>query len=88
MYQEIKDYYGTEDKDISICGVPHFDQHVQVRQRPKYQPILLKMGLHPDKPYLFFAMSSPRFAPHEIEILEKLAKQIELRPVRSSPSSS
>ncbi len=52
--------------------VYHFDQHLQVKENPNYQSLLKQLGLSPDQPYLFFAMSSPRFAPREIDIVERL----------------
>ncbi|MEM1123350.1 MAG: hypothetical protein AAGJ18_23115 [Bacteroidota bacterium] len=76
MYDELKEYYGTADEDIHICGVPHFDHHIAVKHHPNYEDLLTELGLNPDLPYLFFAMSSPRFAPHEIDIVEWLAEAI------------
>lgn len=76
MYQELKDHYGIADDKIHPCGVPHFDHHIQVREAPAYQELIVELGLHPQKPYLFFAMSSPRFAPREMEIVERLAANI------------
>lgn len=73
MYNELKAYYGVKDEAIQICGVPHFDQHISVKKSPNFKPILEKLGLNPNLPYLFFAMSSPRFAPYEIDIVEQLA---------------
>ncbi|MFK8006486.1 MAG: CDP-glycerol glycerophosphotransferase family protein [Saprospiraceae bacterium] len=76
MQQELKEYYDTSDDKIHVCGVPHFDQHTQVKRQPKYQDLLKNLGLNFDFPYLFVAMSSPRFAPHEIDIVEWLTKEI------------
>ncbi len=76
MYQELKEYYGTADDAVQICGVPHFDNHIRVKHAPNYQGLLTNLGLNPALPYLFVAMSSPRFAPHEIDIVEWLAKAI------------
>lgn len=76
MQQELKEYYDTSDDKIHVCGVPHFDHHVKVKRQPNFQNLLGNLGLNPDLPYLFVAMSSPRFAPHEIDIVEWLAKEI------------
>jgi Putative glycosyl/glycerophosphate transferases involved in teichoic acid biosynthesis TagF/TagB/EpsJ/RodC len=76
MYQELKEYYGTPDKAAHICGVPHFDNHIRVKKSPDYKTLLSILNLNADLPYLFVAMSSPRFAPHEIDIVEWLAKAI------------
>jgi len=40
MYQELKEYYGTADEAVHICGVPHFDNHIRVKKSPNYN------GLH------------------------------------------
>ena len=77
MYQELKEYYGTADERIHICGVPHFDHHIRVKQNPQFKPLLRDLKLDPHKPYLFVAMSSPRFAPHEIDIVEWLSAAIQ-----------
>lgn len=76
MYKELKEYYGTDDDQVHICGVPHFDHHIKVKESPQYKNLLSDLGLNPELPYLFVAMSSPRFAPHEIDIVEWLAKAI------------
>ena len=77
MFEELKEYYGTTDRNIHICGVPHFDNHIQVKQQPNYKPLIQDLGLNSELPYLFVAMSSPRFAPYEIEIVEWLAQAIQ-----------
>lgn len=76
MQQELKSYYGIKDQHIHVCGVPHFDLHVQHRQSPQVADHLVALGLNPDLPYLFFGMSSPRFAPKEIDIVESLATSL------------
>ena len=76
MYEELKEYYGTSDDAVQICGVPHFDNHIRVKHSPDYQSLMVRLGLNKDLPYIFFAMSSPRFAPHEIDIVEWLARAI------------
>lgn len=69
MSGELKSYYGVRDEDIAVCGVPHFDLHVEVSKR-------MSDAAGSGKKYLFFAMSSPYFAPHEIDIVEWLASEI------------
>lgn len=76
MYQELKEYYKVKENQVQICGVPHFDHHIKVKQQPGYKSLVKKLSLDSDLPYLFVAMSSPRFAPHEIDIVEWLAKAI------------
>lgn len=77
MYRELKAQYQIADYKIHLCGVPHFDHHVQVREQPDYRKLVAELGLDPDRPYLFFAMSSPRFAPREMDIVEQLTADIE-----------
>ena len=76
MYDELKAYYGVNDKQVDICGVPHFDQHIAIKNATEYKDVLSHLNLNPDLPYLFLAMSSPRFAPYEIDIIEWLADAI------------
>lgn len=76
MTEELMSFYNIESSKIFECGVPHFDLHLEVNKNPNYKPFIEKLNLDPDKPYLFFAMSSPRFAPHEIDIVEWLAENI------------
>lgn len=77
MVEELATNYGVADDRVEQCGVPHFDVHARVREKPEPTKYLMEMGLDPTRPYLFFGMSSPRFAPREIEIVEWMARQIE-----------
>src|SRR5690606_23911586 len=65
MKAELMEYYGVSAENIHVCGVPHFDVHVNVRFTNRFRAFLQDISLNPQLPYLFFAMSSPRFAPHE-----------------------
>lgn len=73
MKEELLQKYEISEKDITITGVPHFDLHVEVREKASAQNSL---SLTNGKPYIFFAMSSPRFAPKEIDIVEWLASAV------------
>ena len=77
MASEFEEFYNIEKQNIYECGVPHFDLHFQIKNKPNIAPFIEELGLDASKPYLFFAMSSPRFAPLEIDIVEHLARQIE-----------
>lgn len=77
MKEELQECYKVPEEKINKCGVPHFDEHVQVRKAAAYQTAVNQLGLNPDLPYLFFAMSSPRFAPREMAIVEWLAEAVE-----------
>lgn len=77
MKEELQEFYQIPEEKIHTCGVPHFDEHVQVRTLATPHEIIDKLGLSSSEPYLFFAMSSPRFAPREIDIVEWLAQAVE-----------
>jgi hypothetical protein len=77
MKAEFIQYYNIPEDHIYQCGVPHFDLHYQIKTNPNPFPYLKQLGLNSSKPYLFFGMSSPRFAPAEIDIVEWLARKIE-----------
>lgn len=68
MRDEFQEYYKVDLDKIFVCGVPHFDLHLKSKEAAKGRP--------KDK-YLFFAMSAPRFTPHEIDIVTYLANKIE-----------
>lgn len=76
MKEEFKDYYNIQDDHIYSCGVPHFDEHIKVRNQPNYKPFIKELGLNPEAPYLFVAMSSPIFAPRGIDIVEWLSREV------------
>lgn len=75
MAQELQNYYHIQPKAIAVVGVPHFDAHIKALAVSPNDS-LRQIGLDPDLPYLFFAMSAPRFCPAEIEIVEWLAHSI------------
>lgn len=77
MKAELIEYYQTSEDIIYTCGVPHFDHHLQVKANPNLQPILTDLDLNEKEAFLLVAMSSPRFAPKEIDIVERLAQYIE-----------
>lgn len=72
MAGELREYYGVPDSRITRLGVPHFDRHQQALDNPDRER-LSGFGLDPDYPYLFVAMSAPRYCPREIDIVEWLA---------------
>lgn len=72
MAEELKEYYQIPESRITRLGVPHFDRHQQALAKPDRQS-LNRFGLSTDRPYLFVAMSAPRYCPREIDIVEWLA---------------
>lgn len=68
MKDELQRYYGIQPSHIYECGVPHFDLHFKNRNAK---------GTDAQGHYLLFAMSSPYFAPREIDIVERIARWIE-----------
>ncbi len=77
MSGELGETYGIPTSDVYECGVPHFDSHVRGRDRTYTAQIVKDLGLDPARPYLFFGMSSPYFAPHEIDVVEWLAAEVQ-----------
>ncbi len=67
MKDELKEYYNVDEERITIAGIPHFDLHLQEKTKEKHNSI--------KQPYVLFAMSAPRFAPNEIDIVEELAQK-------------
>ena len=76
MRDEFMEYYKIQGDKIHICGVPHFDLHANIIKDRNHAQYFDLIGLDINKPYLFFGMSSPRFAPKEIDIVEWLAFEI------------
>lgn len=77
MREELEEYYQMSPKQIQTVGVPHFDHHIKVKNNPGVHELLTDLELKPDQPYIFMAMSSPYFAPKEIDIAEWLSAKIE-----------
>ena len=67
MERDLRARYPVAEGAVYRCGVPHFDRHVRAAAE------LDRTGL---PRYLFFAMSAPRYCPHEIDIVEWLAERV------------
>ncbi len=79
MNEELQEYYKVSSENMYLTGVTHFDVHAQVRNAQIEVPdILNTIGLNNQRPYIFFTMSASYFAPNEIDIVEHLAKQVEM----------
>jgi CDP-glycerol glycerophosphotransferase (TagB/SpsB family) len=76
MTGELQQHYGIAAERIFECGVPHFDAHLEMVNPAILHSELARLGLNPQNPYLFFGMSAPIFAPHEIDIVERLAQEV------------
>lgn len=76
MRDEFMEYYNIPEDKIHVCGVPHFDLHTDIKKNRNPSQFFRSIGLDIGIPYLFFGMSSPRFAPREIDIVEWLAFEI------------
>lgn len=76
MRDEFQAHYDIPAERIHVCGVPHFDVHRQEAVRERLPDVVGVLGIRTDRPYLLFAMSSPRFAPNEIDVVEWLAKAV------------
>jgi hypothetical protein len=77
MKSEFMQYYQIPEDRIYACGVPHFDEHIRMKADPRHEDFVRELGLNPEAPYLFVAMSSPYFCPTAIEIIEWLAEKVE-----------
>lgn len=77
MTQEMKEYYAFPDSKIFEVGVPHFDTHIKIPTPQLNAAYLQHLNLEPDKPYLFLGMSAPLFCPHEIDIVEWIAAEVD-----------
>jgi hypothetical protein len=75
MKEELIEYYNIDPIFIFKCGVPHFDLYNQISDL-EVKNVMSNLGIHKEDSILLFAMSSPRFAPLEIEIVEQLAKKV------------
>ncbi len=76
MTGELHEKYRVRASEVFECGVPHFDAHQKKRTSTEVASEVAQVGLDPSRPYLFFGMSSPIFAPREIDIVEWLAKRV------------
>lgn len=76
MRDELRDHYGVDPARVAMCGVPHFDLHHSAAIRALVPQVLAGLGLDPSRRVLLVAMSSPRFAPNEIDIVEWLAAKV------------
>lgn len=76
MSKELQEHYKLGDAQISNVGVPHFDTHTAKTSHSLTHQMVSGLGLDPQRPYILFGMSSPYFAPREIDIVEKLAQWV------------
>lgn len=76
MKNEFIEHYNITPSKIRVTGVPHFDLHYQTINNGKEENLYRDLGLKAGQPYILFAMSAPRFAPKEIDIVEWLADQV------------
>ena len=74
MTAELREYYGVTD--TIETGVAHFDLHTRPVDVAVRREALQRIGLDPDRPYLFVGMSASFFAPHEIDIVTWLAERV------------
>jgi len=77
MEDELIELYNVKKNNIVKCGVPHFDIHNEKVTNEELTSFMNGLNLNPKKPYLIFGMSSPYFAPYEIEIVEWISKYLE-----------
>lgn len=73
MHDELQEYYDVSEDRIFSTGVPHFDKSKELSNGALQKKYRNELGVDAEKPYIFFGMSSPYFAPKEIDIVERLA---------------
>jgi hypothetical protein len=77
MSDEFVEYYQFNKDRIYETGVAHFDKHHNVVSAANINQYVSALGIDVKRPYLLFGMSSPYFAPYEIEVVEHIAAKIE-----------
>lgn len=75
MKEEFIEYYGIDEENIHECGVPHFDLHKTIARFPLERKSMKNLEIKDCAKVILFGMSSPRFAPNEIEIVEWLSNK-------------
>ncbi len=76
MTEEVQEYYNVSTERIHECGVAHFDRHVTLPSPEGAAAVISELELDPEKPFLFFGMSSPAITLYEIEVVEWLAQTV------------
>lgn len=77
MQDELQEYYNIGNDRIFQTGVPHFDKSKELCNPTLLNNYISNLGLDSSKPYIFFGMSSPFFAPREINIVERLSDLVQ-----------
>jgi len=75
MQKELQEYYNVSSSNINMTGVPHFDLHFKDLESERHN--LDYLDIDKSRKLIFQGLSSPRFAPKEIEIAETIAQNIE-----------
>jgi CDP-glycerol glycerophosphotransferase (TagB/SpsB family) len=76
MRDEFVAHYNIPEEHIHTCGVPHFDIHCRPDARRQAATVMAALGIDAGRRCILFAMSSPRFAPNEIDIVEWIAQRV------------
>jgi hypothetical protein len=76
MAKEAKEFYNYSEEKLHIAGVAHFDKHVNEVSNDSIKKYYGDLGAKTDVKTLIFGMSSPYFAPYEIEVVEWIAKKV------------
>ena len=61
MSDELEEYYDLNSDEIFETGVPHFDKSKELADPEKLKTFIKELNLDPNRPYIFFGMSSPAF---------------------------
>jgi hypothetical protein len=76
MTEEIVNLYHFPRNKIYECGVSHFDVYHKKDQFTQRDVLLGKLGLPPDRPYIFYGMVAPYSCPNELDILRWMVEQV------------
>ena len=68
-------YGDMKEKNILVAGMPHFDYYVTDKPSPK-EEFFQKMGLDPSKRVILFALTGPRTAGINQDIIKIISKAI------------
>jgi CDP-glycerol glycerophosphotransferase (TagB/SpsB family) len=72
LKQELIDFYGYDEKDISISGIPQFDAYADKDRLMPRNTFCQKLGLDPSRKIILYAAGSPQYMLYQDQIIEIL----------------
>ncbi|MGH2454264.1 MAG: hypothetical protein ACRDF5_10985 [bacterium] len=86
MYVEAMQYYGFAPDRTTITGGPQFDVFFDAADRPERATFLRRLGLHPGRPLVVFALNHPMFTPDNAGYIRLLVEAIRQGQIRGRPN--